>query len=71
MSERDKRIYTFNMIAEAKARTLVIMTRKYHPDWTLEQIEDYIKRLLGYAVQKQAEEDALNMLVADRCKDET
>lgn len=68
MSERDTLIYSFNIIAEAKARTLVIMTRKVHPDWTLEQIEDFLKRLVGYTVEKQAKEDALSGLVGKEAK---
>lgn len=51
MSEKST-IYAFNLIAEAKVRALVILTKKHHPDWTDEQIEDHLKRLVGYAVEK-------------------
>jgi len=49
--------YIFNIIAEAKARTLAIMAKKYNPEWSPEQVEDYLKRLIGYAVEKELIED--------------
>ena len=46
-------IYGFNIVAEAKVRTLVKMAAKVHPDWDAEEIEDFLKRLVGYAVEKE------------------
>lgn len=51
----DSSIYAFNIMAEAKARTLVIMTKKVHPDWNKGDIEDFLKRLIGYATEKELE----------------
>ena len=56
VTEEQKLIYMFNIAAEAKVRALVVMTKKYHPDWTNEQIEDHLKRLVGYAVEKELTE---------------
>lgn len=53
VTEEQKKVFHFNIIAEAKARTLVAMTKKYHPDWSNEEIEDHLKRLVGYAVEKE------------------
>ena len=52
-TEEQKSIYCFNIVAEAKARTLVAMTKKYHPDWSKEDLEDHLKRLIGYAVEHE------------------
>ena len=49
-------VYEFNIVAEAKVRTLVLLTRKYYPDYTIDQIEDHLKRLIGYAVEKELKE---------------
>jgi len=43
MTEEQKRIHMFNIVAEAKAHTLVAMTKKYHPDWKKGEIEDFLK----------------------------
>jgi hypothetical protein len=43
----------FNILIEAKARALVVMTKKYHPEYSKEEIEDHLKRLIGYAVEKE------------------
>jgi len=51
MSAREK--YMFNIVTEAKVRTLAVMTKKYNPNWTPEQVEDYLKRLIEYAVEKE------------------
>ena len=51
-TEEQKSVYMFNIVAEAKARALVLMTKKVHPDWSREEIEDHLKRLIGYAVEK-------------------
>ena len=51
-AEEQKSIYMFNIVAEAKARALVAMTKRVHPDWSREEIEDHLKRLIGYAVEK-------------------
>jgi hypothetical protein len=51
-SEKDSQIYAFNIIAEAKMRTLVDMTKKYHPDWSIEEIKDHLERLLGYCIER-------------------
>ena len=51
-TEEERRVYSFNIVAEAKARALVAMTKRVHPDWSREEIEDHLKRLIGYAVEK-------------------
>lgn len=53
MTEEQKNIYAFNIVAEAKIRTLVAMTKKYHPDWGNKQIEDFLKDAIEYAVKKE------------------
>jgi len=50
-------IYAFNIVAEAKARTLVKMAKKVHPEWSNEDIEDHLKRLIGYAVEKELKQN--------------
>lgn len=57
MSEPEMSIYSFNIIAEAKVRALVTMTSRVHPDWSAEEIEEHLKRLVGYAVEKELKEN--------------
>ena len=45
-------VYAFNIIAEAKMHTLIIMTKKVHPDWSIQEIQDHLERLLGYCIEK-------------------
>lgn len=52
LTKEDKKIYAFNIIAEAKVQTLVILTRKVHPDWTLKQTEDFLERLLKHVIKR-------------------
>ncbi|MBA7595182.1 hypothetical protein ES703_02141 [subsurface metagenome] len=52
MSERDKEVYYFNILVEAKTRALVQMTKKIHPDWTNDQIELFLSDAMVYAVKK-------------------
>lgn len=42
----------FNIIAEGKVNVLVAMTKKFHPDWDWVQVEDFLRRLIGNAIEK-------------------
>lgn len=46
-------IYAFNIMVEAKTRVIVQMAKKYHPDWSLKQIEDFLKDAIEYAIKKE------------------
>ena len=48
-----KSVYAFNIVCEAKVRTLVAMTKKVHPDWTNEQVTDFLKKSIDYAIQTE------------------
>ena len=50
--KRDSEVYSFNIIAEAKMDTLIIMTKKVHPDWSIEDVRSHLERLLGYCIGK-------------------
>jgi hypothetical protein len=45
--------YAFGIVCEAKVRSLVIMTKRVHPDWGDEQIIDFLKSAIDYAVKKE------------------
>jgi HJR/Mrr/RecB family endonuclease len=49
-------IYAFNIVLEAKVRTLVIMVKKYHSDWSNKQIVEFLQGAIEYAVKKELEE---------------
>lgn len=46
----------FDIIAEAKMTALVIMCKKYHPDWSIEEVENRLKGLLEYVIEKGRKE---------------
>ena len=46
-------IYAFNIVVEAKTRTFVELTRKVHPDWTKEEVEEFLKGAIEYAVKEE------------------
>lgn len=46
-------IYAFNIVCEAKVLTLVKLTKEFHPDWTKERIEFFLKNSIEYAVNKK------------------
>lgn len=50
-------IYAFNIVMEAKTRTLVIMVRRYHPDWSNKQILEFLQGAIEYALKKELEEE--------------
>ena len=61
MSVTNAEMMYFNMIAEAKARALVVMAKKYRPDLkTQEELEDFLKRLVGYAVENEYSQRGLS-----------
>ena len=49
-------IYAFNIVMESKIRTLVIMVKKYHPNWSNKQISEFLQGSIEYAVKKELEE---------------
>lgn len=49
-------IYGFNIVVEAKTRALVLITKKYHPDWSNKQISEFLQGAIEYAVKKELEE---------------
>lgn len=50
-------IYAFNIVMEAKTRTLVIMIRKHHPDWSNKEILEFLQGAIEYALKKELEEN--------------
>ena len=46
-------IYAFNIVVEAKVRALVDMTKRAHPDWTKEEVTDFLKNAIDYAIKKE------------------
>jgi len=44
-------IYAFNIVCEAKVLTLVDMTKKFHPDWSNEEIKKFLQNAVEYAVK--------------------
>lgn len=52
VSEKDKEVYIFNILAEAKIQALVIMTKKCHPSWNNDQVKDFLSNLLKYSIEK-------------------
>jgi len=50
--EKDKEVYIFNIVAEAKMQALVIMTKKCHPSWNDDQVKDFLFNLLKYSIEK-------------------
>ena len=55
MSEKFKKnqqIWAFNIMAEAKMGALIIITKQVHPDWSIEEVQDHLERLLGYCIGK-------------------
>jgi len=46
----------FDIIAEAKMTAMVILCKKYHPDWSIEEIENRLKGLLEYVIEKERED---------------
>jgi hypothetical protein len=53
-------VYGFNLLVEAKTRALVVMCKKVHPDWNEEQIEDFLKGAIVFAIEKEAEKRTEN-----------
>jgi hypothetical protein len=49
-------IYAFNIVMEAKTRTLVIMCKTHHPDWSNKQILEFLQGAIEYSVKKELEE---------------
>jgi len=48
-------LYAFNIILEAKVRAIVVMTRKYRPELSPQQIRVFLQDAIEYAVQKELE----------------
>lgn len=46
----------FDIIAEAKMHTLVVMCKKYHPDLSIEEVENHLKDLLEYVIKKEGKD---------------
>ena len=55
-SKKKTEIWAFNILAEAKMRTLILMAKKVHPDWTIKEIKDHLERLLAYCIEKRFHE---------------
>lgn len=57
MTDPEKRnIYGFNIVVEVKTRALVLISKKYHPDWSNKQILEFLQGAIEYALQKELEE---------------
>jgi len=54
--KRNSEVFIFNIVAESKMDTLIIMTKKVHPDWNIQEIQEHLKRLLGYCIDKRADQ---------------
>ena len=50
-------IYAFNIVVEAKARALVDMTKRAHPDWTKEQVKEFLKNAIDHAIKKEMDDE--------------
>jgi len=50
-----KSVYAFNIVCEAKVRTLVAMTKKVHPNWSNEMVTDFLKTAIDHAVKMETE----------------
>lgn len=46
-------IYGFNIVLEAKLRAMVLMTKRFHPEMSTEEIERFLKSSVEYAVRKE------------------
>lgn len=48
-------IYAFNIVLEARTRAMVALTKKYHPEWTEDEIRHFLHNAVDYAVTKERE----------------
>ncbi len=52
--KRDAEVYSFNILVEAKTRTLIVMTRKVHPDWGDDDIQRFFESVISHALKQEA-----------------
>ena len=48
-------LFFLNIILEAKARAIVQMLKKYHSEWSEQELHDFLHNLVDYAIKKEKE----------------